>query len=183
MCVFPRVRKNWDALSLGALGKRQGRAAGMRHSWHRGSCRTAAGPWGNPRLELLNPACLPHSSITESNFGWKKEKKKKLHKNHAKRLECRLRWGECSGNCSVCCYSSTVHKPPMDKHFSALKHWGMAKHFPSEEFKGLTNPTKNSNIIVFPTGILANLVKSLQSDFGINCILISSIDNVISVGN
>lgn len=132
----------------------------------------------------LNSSTLPASPTPPSQnqiSGGKR--KKKLHKNHAKRLECRLRWGECSGNCSVCCYSSTVHKPPMDKHFSALKHWGMAKHFPSEEFKGLTNPTKNSNIIVFPTGILANLVKSLQSDFGINCILISSIDNVISVRN
>lgn len=182
MCV-PKSEEELGCSFLGSPGKKAGQGSRNAAQLAPRLVQNCSWTLGKPTPWTPQP-CLPPPLLHHRiKFRVEKGKKKKLHKNHAKRLECRLRWGECSGNCSVCCYSSTVHKPPMDKHFSALKHWGMAKHFPSEEFKGLTNPTRNSNIIVFPTGILANLVKSLQSDFGINCILISSIDNVISVGN
>lgn len=64
-----------------------------------------------------------------------------------------------------------VHEPPVNKNFMAPKHWGAAKR----SLKGLKNPTKNRNIAVFQI----SSVKSLQSGFGTNCILIWSIYNVI----
>lgn len=94
MCVFPRVRKNWDALSLGALGKRQGsrNAAQLaprllsRARRAPASCTTGIVPSGNPRLELLNPALpslppLPCSRRREQNLGGKSLKKNKKKKS------------------------------------------------------------------------------------------------------